>query len=59
VSLTNDKGGYMNNEIVIICPNCGECMTVPIAYMGQIGECPYCDQEIELNAIPKNLAAAS
>ncbi len=49
----------MNNEIVIICPNCGECITVPIAYMGQIGECPYCDQEIELNAIPKNLAAAS
>ena len=39
----------MKKEIAIICPNCSEYIIVPMSYMGQIGECPHCDQEIELN----------
>ncbi len=45
----------MSKAFSIICPNCGEYMSIPLAYMGETGECPYCDQEIELNALPKNL----
>jgi len=49
----------MTKEIIIICPNCKKRITIPVAYLGQIGECPHCDQEIELNAIPKNLQVAA
>lgn len=49
----------MNNNIVIICPKCSKRMTIPVSYIGRIGECPYCDQEIELNAIPRNLQTAT
>ena len=46
----------MTKDIAIICPTCGKKISIPLAYMGQVGECPYCDQEIELNALPKNLS---
>ena len=55
---TEENGVSMSKEIKIICPNCGKYIIVPMSYLGQIGECPYCDQEIELNAIPKNLQHA-
>ncbi len=47
----------MSTDYKITCPNCGKSIEVPAEFLGQTGDCPYCDQPIKIPDAPQHKSA--